>query len=101
MTVSRRSILSRLEWCRLRSMQAPPQSEREGWRAEEEGLRDALFQRDHSEDYQDRSPWVFERYAIGLEDGRALNRLALTDLARGNQPPRGRLSDLLGSLGKG
>ena len=101
MTVSRRSILSRLEWCRLQSMQAPTQSEREGWRAEEEVLRDALFQRDHSEDYQDRSPWVFERYAIGLEDGRALNRLALTDLARGNQPPRGRLSDLLGSLGKG
>ena len=82
-------------------MQALTQSEREGWRAEEEGLRDALFHRDHSECYQDRSPCVFERYAIGLEDGRTLNRLALTDLASGNQPPRGRLSDLLGSLGKG
>ena len=96
-----RSILSRLEWCRQQSMQAPTQSEREGWRAEEEGLRDALFQRDHSESYRDCSPGAFERYVIGLEDGRALNRLALTDRARGNQPPRGRLSDLLGSLGKG
>ena len=99
--MTRRSILSRLEWCRQQSMQAPTQSEREGWRAEEEGLRDALFHRNHSESYQNRSPCVFERYAIGLEDGRALNRLALTDRARGNQPPRGPMSDLLGSLGKG
>jgi len=101
MAVSRRSILSRLEWCRQQSMQAPTQSEREGWRAEEEGLRDALFQRDHSESYQDRSPWAFERYAIALEDGRTLIRLALTDLARGNQPPRGLMSEPCGLLGNG
>jgi len=82
-------------------MQAPTQSEREGWRAEEEGLRDALFHRNHSEAYQDRLPCVFERYAIGLEDGRVLNRLALTDRAHGNQPPRGPMSHPLGSLGKG
>ena len=98
-----RSILARLEWCRQQGVRAPTGPERQGWRAEEEGLRDALLHSDHSNDYWNRAPRVFERYARGLEDGRVLIHLAVLDLVCGNQPPRGRRSDPLGSVetGKG
>jgi hypothetical protein len=50
--------------------------ERAGWHAEEEGLRDALLNRDHTTQYQQGPPDVFERYAIGLEYGQAVLRTA-------------------------
>lgn len=71
-----KSIAFRIEWCRLQSTQARAPREREGWQAEEEGLRDALFNRDHTTQYQQGPPGVFMRYAIGLQDGHALLRTA-------------------------
>jgi hypothetical protein len=75
-----RSIASRIEWCRRQSTHARAQLlELEGWQAEEEGLRDALFNRDHTTQYQQGPPAVFERYAMGLQDGHAVLRTAAVD----------------------
>jgi hypothetical protein len=71
-----KSIASRIEWCRQQRTQARTPREREGWHAEEEGLRDALFNRDHTTQYQQGPPAVFERYALGLQDGHVLLRTA-------------------------
>ncbi|HYM89551.1 MAG TPA: hypothetical protein VES92_10610 [Nitrospiraceae bacterium] len=71
-----KSIAFRIEWCRLQSTQARAPREREGWHAEGEGLRDALFNRDHTTQYQQGPPVVFERYAMGLQYGHALLRSA-------------------------
>ena len=73
------SIGARIEWCRRQETQACTRAELEGWRAEEEGLRDALLNRDRTYQYQHSPPVVFERYAIGLEDGHAMIRLAWVD----------------------
>ncbi len=76
MTYLTKSIASRIDWCRRQSTQARAPREREGWEAEEAGLRDALFNRDHTTRYQQGPPPVFERYALGLQDGHALLRTA-------------------------
>jgi hypothetical protein len=39
-----KSIAFRIEWCRLQSTQARTPREREGWHAEEEGLRGCALQ---------------------------------------------------------
>ena len=70
------SLVARIEWCRRQEMQARTEAELEGWCAEEEGLRDALFKRDCTCQYRYSQPAVFERYAMGLEDGQALLRAA-------------------------
>ena len=72
-------IVSRIAWCRRQTMEACERLELEGWHAEEEGLRDALLNRDHSNQYRFGPPGVFERYAMGLQDGRALLRTAAVD----------------------
>ncbi len=71
-----KSIASRIEWCRRQRTQACAQLELAGWQAEEEGLRDALLNRDHTSHYQQGPPGVFERYAMGLQDGQAVLRIA-------------------------
>jgi hypothetical protein len=38
----------------------------------EEELQDALLKRNHTRQYQHRSPGVFKRYVMGFEDGQAL-----------------------------
>ena len=68
-------LVARIEWCRRQRRRAPTQREVEGWCAEEEGLWDALLERDHTDQYRQSPPSVFERYAMGLDDGRALIRL--------------------------
>ena len=73
------SITSRIEWCRRQKTQARVRLELEGWQAEEEGLRDALLNQDHTNEYQHGPPGVFERYAMGLQDGQALIRAAAVD----------------------
>ena len=73
------SIISRIEWCRRQKTKVHAQFEREGWHAEEEGLRDALFNRDHMNQYRYCPPVVFERYMLGLQDGLALIRTAAVD----------------------
>lgn len=79
MPVTTKSIVWRIEWCRRQTMEACERLELEGWHAEEEGLRDALLNRDHSNQYRFGPPGVFERYAMGLQDGRALLRTAAVD----------------------
>jgi hypothetical protein len=75
-----KSIASRIEWCRRQKTQACAQLEREGWQAEEEGLRDALLNINHTDQYQHHSPpVVFKRYVMGFQDGQALIHAAAVD----------------------
>jgi hypothetical protein len=76
MDYATKSIASRIEWCRRQSPQARTPLEREGWQAEEEGLRDALLNKNHTYQYQQGQPGVFERYAMGLQYGREVLRTA-------------------------
>ncbi len=73
---TRTTIGARIEWCRRQETQACTRAELDAWRAEEEGLRDALLNRDRTYQYRYSPSRIFERYAIGLQDGRALIRLA-------------------------
>ena len=66
------NILSRIEWCRRQETQARTPLELEGWQAEEEGLRDALLNRNHTNQYQHCPPGVFNRYVMGFQDGQTL-----------------------------
>jgi hypothetical protein len=68
------SIASRIEWCRRQSTQASAPLEIAGWRAEAEGLQDALLDRDRTTQYQQGLPRVFARYVTGLQDGRSMLR---------------------------
>jgi hypothetical protein len=70
------SLTARIEWCRQQSTQTCAPLEIAEWRAEAEGLEDALLHRDHTTQYQQGSPSVFERYALGLQDGHAVLRAA-------------------------
>ena len=72
-------IVSRIAWCRRQTMQARERLELDGWHAEEEGLRDALLNRDHTNQYRYGPSGVFERYVMGLQDGLALIRAAAVD----------------------
>jgi hypothetical protein len=76
MAYATKSIASRIEWCRRQSTQARTPLERAGWQAEEEGLRDALLNKNHTYQYQQGQPGVFERYAMGLQYGREVLRTA-------------------------
>ncbi len=71
------SIVSRIEWCRRQRVHAHADSELEEWRAEEEGLRDALLISKHANEYRHGQSGAFERYVMGLQDGEALIRIAL------------------------
>jgi hypothetical protein len=79
MECSSASVVARIEWCQRQRMQACTEPELEGWRAEEEGLLDALLHRDHTKLYRYSPRGVFVRYAMGFEDGQALIRLAGVD----------------------
>ena len=79
MAYATNSIANRIEWCRRQRSLARTHSELQEWRAEEEGLRDALLNRDHTTQYQYSPPDVFERYSLGLHDGQALMRAELVD----------------------
>ena len=74
-----KSIASRIEWCRRQRTQAHAQLELEGWQAEEEGLRDALLNSNHTNQYQHCPPGVFNRYVMGFQDGQALIHAAAVD----------------------
>jgi hypothetical protein len=69
MAYANQSIASRIEWCRGQSTRACAPLEIAGWRAEAEGLQDALLDSDHTTQYQQGPPRVFERYATGLRTG--------------------------------
>lgn len=70
------SIISRIAWCQRQRAQARGDLEREEWHAEEEGLRDALLNRSHANQYAYCPPGVLERYQMGLQDGLTLIRAA-------------------------
>lgn len=72
-------VMFRIEWCRRQRAKACTETEVEGWHAEEEGLEDALLSRNHTSEYQQSPPEVFERYMLGLHDGQALMRAAWVD----------------------
>ncbi len=70
------SIAIRIDWCKHQIAQARTEPEVDGWRAEQDGLRDALLNSDHTEDYRLCPPEIRERYVLGLQDGTALLRTA-------------------------
>jgi hypothetical protein len=76
MAYATKSLASRIEWCRRQSTQARTPLDRARWQAEEEGLRDALLNKNHTYQYQEGRPGVFERYAMGLQYGREVLRTA-------------------------
>jgi hypothetical protein len=76
MAYANKYIESRIDWCRRESTQVCAPLESAGWRAEAEGLEDALLHRDHTNQYQEGPPSVFERYLLGLQDGQAVLRTA-------------------------
>lgn len=65
-------INARIAWCRRRREQARTESEADGWRAEEDGLRDALLNKNYADAYRFSSTVVFQRYMLGFQDGTAL-----------------------------
>ena len=74
------SVMARILWCRRQKRRANGRLDLEEWAAEEEGLRDALRNQDHSHQYRGSPPEVFMRYAIGLQDGRVLLRIGAVGL---------------------
>lgn len=73
------TIASRIVWCQQQKTRACAQLELEGWNAEEAGLRDALLNRDHTNQYRYCPSGVLERYTMGLQDGLALIRAAAVE----------------------
>jgi hypothetical protein len=70
------SVTYRIACCRRQRAKARTDIESEAWRAEEEGLRDAVLHQDHVHKYRGRSHILFERYMLGFQDGKALMRIA-------------------------
>lgn len=87
-------IAIRINWCRRQIAQASTEPEVEGWLAEEDGLRDALLNSDHTEAYRLCPPEIRERYVLGLQDGTALlrtTRIERTIQDAGTQHPAHRV----------
>ena len=63
-------ITSRIDWCRRESTQVCAPLESAGWRAEAEGLQDALLRRDHTTQYQQGPPHCVRAICAGAR-GRA------------------------------
>lgn len=68
------SVNLRIEWCRRQCAQARTEPEVDEWRAEADGLRDALMNSDHTDNYRLCPPEVFRRYMLGFQDGTAVLR---------------------------
>ena len=87
----------RIDWCRRQIEQARTTSEMDEWCAEEDGLRDALLNSDHTEDYRLCPPEIRQRYRLGLQDGMVLLRTAwltrATQVAETQDPPPNRERD--------
>jgi hypothetical protein len=68
-------LIARIGWCHKQAMKALTPRDVEEWRAEKQGLIDALLQRDCRYEYQHSSD-LLERYSKGLEEGRVLIQAA-------------------------
>lgn len=66
----------RIDWCHRQSAQARTEPEIDGWRAEADGLRDALMNTDRADGYRLCPPEILRRYMQGFQDGTALLRAA-------------------------
>lgn len=66
----------RIEWCRRQIAQARTEPEMDGWRAEADGLRDAVMNKDRTDAYRLCPPNIQERYVLGFQDGTVLLRTA-------------------------
>lgn len=62
----------RIAWCQSQSAQACTEPEVDGWRAEADGLRDAVMNADHTNSYRLCPPEILRRYVQGFQDGTAL-----------------------------
>lgn len=83
----RNPVKIRIDWCRRQIEQARTEPEVDGWCAEEDGLRDALSNSDHTEAYRLCPPEIRQRYMLGLQDGMVLLRAAwLTRTAQTAEP---------------
>lgn len=94
-------IAIRIDWCRRQSAQARTEPEVYGWRAEADGLRDALMKIDHTDHYRLCPPEIRDRYVLGLQDGTTLLRTArmermIQDAEAQDPAPRLGLDDLSG-----
>ena len=69
------SVTNRIACCRRQRAKAQTKIELEAWRAEEEGLKDAILHRDHTDKYREKSPVLRERYLMGFQDATALMRV--------------------------
>ncbi|MFO0700773.1 MAG: hypothetical protein U0236_16245 [Nitrospira sp.] len=76
MESARDLINARIAWCQRQREQASTESEVDGWRAEEDGLRDALLNKNYTDAYRLSTAEAFRRYVQGLRDGKALLRMA-------------------------
>jgi hypothetical protein len=77
------NIISRIAWCRhQQQLHLLTQEERAGWRAEEDGLMDALFGRNRMASMRETHRSQLARYHCGLEDGMNLLRFS-TSTPRG------------------
>jgi len=74
------SLMARIGFCHQQAIAAPTTLEAEEWYAEQNGLIDALIERDCTHQYQDR-PALEERYSRGLKDGRVLIQVAKQKLS--------------------
>ncbi|NJN70486.1 MAG: hypothetical protein HC801_09570 [Nitrospira sp.] len=73
---SLRSLINaRIAWCRRQREQARMESEADEWRAEEDGLRDALLNKNYTDAYRLSTAEAFRRYVRGLREGRAILRV--------------------------
>jgi hypothetical protein len=73
-------LTARIEWCHRQATEALTTLEALEWYAEQNGLIDALIERDCSHDYQDLST-LRERYTRGLQDGKVLIQVAKTHIS--------------------
>jgi hypothetical protein len=77
MTYEPTNIISRIAWCRhQQQLHLLTREERAGWRAEEDGLMDALFGRHRMASMRETHRSQLARYHCGLEDGMALLRFS-------------------------
>jgi len=76
--LQRRLLDARLHWCRKNRANAFQRDEREGWLAEEEGVRDAVLGRERVALIRLCYPSQVKRYRIGFHDAQALLRIPLT-----------------------
>jgi hypothetical protein len=76
MDATTHAVTFRIVWCRRQRAKASTGTDQEAWRAEEDGLRDAVLHRDHVDKYLNCAPKVFERYLLGFQDAKALMRAA-------------------------